>query len=159
LQECTVDPSTLGYPRRREGAGKTLEALLLEKRRFPAASRLQESRHVSSDVVYRRADRDFERFWERFAEELDWFKTWRKVLDWKPPRAKWFVGGKLNVSVNCLDRHSRGRGATRRRSSGRGARRPRTLTYRDLTARSASSRTSSSRSASARATASRSTCR
>src|SRR5262249_46719381 len=45
------------------------------------------------------------RFWERFARELDWFKPWRKALEWKAPYAKWFVGGKLNVSYNCLDRH------------------------------------------------------
>ena len=112
---------------------KTLEALLLEKRRFPPRRAFRKAAHVSSEAVYRRADRDFERFWERFAEELDWFKTWRKVLDWKPPRAKWFVGGKLNVSVNCLDRHLSG---SRRNKAALvwegepGDRR--TLTYRDL---------------------------
>ena len=51
------------------------------------------------------AKRDPEGFWEDFAMELDWFRKWRKVLSWKPPHSKWFLGGKLNVSYNCLDRH------------------------------------------------------
>ncbi len=84
---------------------KTLEALLLEKRRFKPPKAFAKAAHVSSPAVYRRADRDFEKFWAGFAKELVWFKPWKKVLDWKPPKAKWFVGGKLNVSVNCLDRH------------------------------------------------------
>ena len=45
------------------------------------------------------------RFWEGWAKQLDWFKPWKKALQWKAPYAKWFVGGKLNVSYNCLDRH------------------------------------------------------
>ena len=47
-------------------------------------------------------------FWEEFARELEWIEPWSRVLEWKPPYAKWFVGGKLNASVNCLDRHVRG---------------------------------------------------
>jgi len=112
---------------------KTLEALLLEKRRFPPPRAFRKAAHVSSDAAYRRADRDFERFWERFAEELDWFKTWKKVLDWKPPKAKWFVGGKLNVSVNCIDRHLSGPRRNKAALIWEGE--PgdrRTLTYRDL---------------------------
>ena len=87
---------------------KTLEALLLERRRFPAPKAFAKAAHVSSESVYRKANRDFEKFWEGFAKELDWFRPWRKVLDWKPPKAQWFVGGKLNASVNCLDRHLAG---------------------------------------------------
>jgi len=87
---------------------KTLEALLLEKRRFPPPKAFAKAAHVSSESAYRRADRDFEKFWEGFAKELDWFRPWRRVLDWKPPKAQWFVGGKLNASVNCLDRHLSG---------------------------------------------------
>ena len=50
--------------------------------------------------------RDTERFWARVAtDELFWFKTWDKVLDWQAPFARWFVGGKLNASYNCVDRH------------------------------------------------------
>ena len=47
-------------------------------------------------------------FWARMAEELYWFKKWDKVLEWNPPHAKWFVGGKINISYNCLDRHLSG---------------------------------------------------
>jgi len=56
-----------------------------------------------------------QRFWAQMAKEyVTWFAPWKKVLDWKPPYAKWFVGGKLNVSYNCLDRHVTGPGAWRR---------------------------------------------
>jgi acetyl-CoA synthetase len=136
VQQFTVDPSGIlpsGILPAVTEREKTLEALLLEKRRFPPPKAFREAAHVSSDAVYRRADRDFERFWERFAEELDWFKTWRRVLDWKPPRAKWFVGGKLNASVNCLDRHLSGPRRNKAAIVWEGE--PgdrRTLTYRDL---------------------------
>ena len=53
------------------------------------------------------AAKDPEAFWAGFAKELEWIKPWSKVLEWNPPDAKWFVGGKLNVSANCLDRHVR----------------------------------------------------
>jgi acetyl-CoA synthetase len=48
---------------------------------------------------------NLEQFWSNQADNLIWFKKWHKILDWNPPFAKWFVGGQLNVSVNCLDRH------------------------------------------------------
>jgi acetyl-CoA synthetase len=53
------------------------------------------------------AERDPERFWAEMAGALEWSRPWDKVLEWTPPHAKWFVGGKLNASVNCLDRHIR----------------------------------------------------
>ena len=84
---------------------KTIEALLLEKRQFPPPKAFREQTNVRDPSVYRKADRDFQKFWAGFARELSWYKTWKRVLDWKPPYAKWFVGGKLNASVNCLDRH------------------------------------------------------
>ncbi len=59
--------------------------------------------NVSDPSVYEKAEQDFEGFWGGFAEELHWFKKYDRVLDWDPPEAKWFVGGKLNVSYNCLD--------------------------------------------------------
>ena len=55
--------------------------------------------------MYERAKKDPEGFWAEAARSLDWFKPWDKVLEWNPPIAKWFIGGKLNVSYNCLDRH------------------------------------------------------
>ncbi|MFC1860012.1 acetate--CoA ligase [Chloroflexota bacterium] len=55
--------------------------------------------------VYQRSIREPEEFWQEQARQLDWFKTWDKVLEWEPPFAKWFVGGKLNASYQCVDRH------------------------------------------------------
>src|SRR5579863_3175128 len=56
--------------------------------------------------LYRRAEQNPEEFWgEIAARELDWFEKWSQVLDWKPPFARWFPGGKINVAYNCLDRH------------------------------------------------------
>jgi acetyl-CoA synthetase len=61
---------------------------------------------VTDTSVHEEADRDYEGFWARQAEALHWHEPWTQVLDWSdPPFAKWFVGGKLNVSYNCLDRH------------------------------------------------------
>src|SRR5262245_40110301 len=112
---------------------KTLEALLLEKRRFPPPKAFAKRAHVSDPSIHRKADRRFEKFWEDFAKELDWYRPWTKVLDWRPPKAKWFVGGKLNVSVNCLDRHLAGSRKNKAALVWEGE--PgdqRTLTYRDL---------------------------
>src|SRR6266545_1563453 len=56
--------------------------------------------------IYDEANKDPEAWWAKQAEELHWFEKWDQVLDWSnPPFAKWFVGGKLNVAYNCLDRH------------------------------------------------------
>ncbi|MEK7387136.1 MAG: AMP-binding protein [candidate division NC10 bacterium] len=58
--------------------------------------------------IYAEARKNPVKFWEERARELHWFKPWRKALEWKPPYAKWFVGGKINVAYNCLDRHVTG---------------------------------------------------
>ena len=55
--------------------------------------------------VYEHADADFQGFWAEQAERLTWFKKWDSVMDWTPPTVKWFSGGLLNASYNCLDRH------------------------------------------------------
>ncbi|MGB9628447.1 MAG: acetyl-coenzyme A synthetase N-terminal domain-containing protein, partial [Thermodesulfobacteriota bacterium] len=55
--------------------------------------------------IYNRSINDPEGFWAEEARKLEWFKTWDKVLDWQPPYAKWFVGGQLNASYLCIDRH------------------------------------------------------
>jgi acetyl-CoA synthetase len=76
---------------------------LLDVERFEPPSAF---RGHADPSVYREADADFERWWERQAAALDWFEPWSQVLDWsQPPFAKWFVGGKLNVAYNCVDRH------------------------------------------------------
>jgi acetyl-CoA synthetase len=59
--------------------------------------------NVSDQSVYEKAEEDFEGFWESFASELHWFEEWDQVLKWNRPYAEWFVGGKTNVSYNCLD--------------------------------------------------------
>ena len=82
-----------------------IEALLREKRKFPPPKDFVKHANVNTPSIYKDAAKNPTRFWERFARELHWFKPWRKALEWKVPYAKWFVGGKLNVSYNCLDRH------------------------------------------------------
>ncbi|MGE3509146.1 MAG: acetate--CoA ligase [Vicinamibacterales bacterium] len=82
--------------------------LLREDRSFAPPAEFRAKAHVSDDRIYTEADRDPEAFWARFAGELHWFRKWDKVLDWQPPHAKWFVGGQLNISYNCLDRHLSG---------------------------------------------------
>ena len=89
-----------------ENAGN-IEALLQEDRTFPPPEAFRQQANISDPQVYEEARRDPEAFWARFAEELDWFQKWDQVLDWDPPFAKWFLGGKLNVSYNCIDRHLR----------------------------------------------------
>lgn len=82
-----------------------IDALLTENRKFPPSADFKAAAHVSDDSLRKQADANPEAFWESQANELDWFKKWNRVLEWKPPRAKWFVGGKTNVSMNCVDRH------------------------------------------------------
>ena len=82
-----------------------IEALLREKRKFPPPKTFVKRALASKASVYTEAARNPVRFWEARARELHWLKPWKKTLEWKPPYAKWFVGGKLNVSDNCLDRH------------------------------------------------------
>ncbi|MEQ1573344.1 MAG: acetate--CoA ligase [Vicinamibacterales bacterium] len=82
--------------------------LLREDRRFPPPPTFAARANIRDEDVYARAARDPEAFWAEFASELEWIAPWRQVLDWKPPHARWFVGGTLNASVNCVDRHVRG---------------------------------------------------
>jgi len=91
----------------RHGSTEEIEALLHEGREFPPTEAFRERAWVSEESVYREAEADPEAFWARFASELEWIEPWQKVLDWNPPEARWFVGGKLNVSVNCVDRQVR----------------------------------------------------
>ena len=82
-----------------------LDTLLKERRSFQPPANFKKRAHVKSTAIYREATKTRLRYWAKRARELRWFKPWKKVLEWKPPHAKWFVGGKLNASVNCLDRH------------------------------------------------------
>ncbi|MGH7539290.1 MAG: acetate--CoA ligase [Gemmatimonadales bacterium] len=110
-----------------------IETLLDEQRSFPPPAGFREQAHIRDAAIYERAKRDREGYWADWAKQLEWIRPWDRVLEWTPPHAKWFVGGTLNASVNCLDRHVR---------AGRGGRvaliwegEPgdvRTLTYADL---------------------------
>jgi acetyl-CoA synthetase len=82
--------------------------LLREDRAFPPSDTFRARATINDDRIYREAERDPEAFWAGFAGELEWSKKWEQVLDWKAPHAKWFVGGKINACVNCVDRHVRG---------------------------------------------------
>ncbi len=82
--------------------------LLREDRTFPPPADFRARAVVRDEQIYADAARDPEAFWAGFAAELEWSRPWDQVLDWQPPHAKWFVGGQLNASVNCLDRHLRG---------------------------------------------------
>jgi len=81
-----------------------LSALLHETRQFEPAPELAAAANAQPDI-YARAAADPLGFWDQEARELTWAQPWEQVLEWEPPFAKWFVGGKLNVSVNCVDRH------------------------------------------------------
>jgi acetyl-CoA synthetase len=84
-----------------------IDVLLEETRKFLPSDEFRRRAHVTSTEIYDAAAADPEGFWADRARELEWASPWKKVLEWKPPHAKWFVGGKLNISVNCIDRHVR----------------------------------------------------
>ncbi len=84
-----------------------INALLQEFRIFSPPPAWRDHARVTDPGVYDRAAADPEAFWAEFARELDWMQPWTTVLEWKPPHAKWFGGGRINVSANCLDRHVR----------------------------------------------------
>jgi len=84
---------------------ETLSALLEEGRTFPPPPEFAKNALVNEAVVYDEAERDWQGFWARQALALDWDREWDTILEWELPFAKWFVGGRLNVSENCLDRH------------------------------------------------------
>ena len=89
---------------------ESLENLLQEDRRFPPSADFAAKANAQLEI-YERAEKDRLAFWELQASDLEWSKKWDSVLDWQPPYAKWFIGGKLNASVNALDRHvAQGRG-------------------------------------------------
>ncbi|HLB00616.1 MAG TPA: acetate--CoA ligase [Bacteroidota bacterium] len=115
-------------------------SVLREKRKYGPAKKFSSSAHIRSftqyQKLYRQSMKSPEAFWARIASELHWFKKWRKVLQWKNPDARWFPGGLINVSYNCLDRHLSGRTGWRKNKAaliweGEPGER-RTLTYQDL---------------------------
>jgi acetyl-CoA synthetase len=87
-----------------------IEALLEEGRTFPPPPGFAANAVVSDPAIYERAAADPEAFWAEQAAALEWSRPWDTVMEWSPPFVKWFVGGRLNASVNCLDRHVRAGG-------------------------------------------------
>jgi acetyl-CoA synthetase len=89
-----------------------IESHLVEKRIFKPPKDFQRRARIKSlaqyQKMYRESIRQPDKFWAREAKELTWHKPWKRVLDWKAPFAKWFAGGQLNISENCLDRHLTG---------------------------------------------------
>ena len=85
---------------------QNIEALLEELRTFEPPPGFANDAVVADEDVYAEAEKDLQGFWAKQAEDhVTWFRKWNKVLEWDPPFAKWFVGGELNISYNCLDRH------------------------------------------------------
>ncbi len=93
-------------------SNQDLDSLLRESRVFPPPEEFSRRAHIKSleeyEAMYKKSFEDPEAFWAEAAKELHWFKTWDRVLEWNLPSAKWFVGGKMNLSYNCLDRHVQG---------------------------------------------------
>jgi len=89
--------------------GTNIDSVLQEQRKFECPENFRKDAHIKSleeyERIYKESVEQPEKFWAQIAEELHWFKKWDKVLEWKIPWAKWFVGGQLNLSYNCLDRH------------------------------------------------------
>ncbi|MGB6387483.1 MAG: acetate--CoA ligase [Terriglobales bacterium] len=86
-----------------------IDSILDEQRSFPPPAEFSQKAQIKSlaeyEALYKESVEQPEKFWARAAEELHWFKKWDKVLEWNAPWAKWFVGGQVNLSYNCLDRH------------------------------------------------------
>ena len=85
-------------------SGPTLSNLSNETRSFPPSAEFAAQANATEEW-YSRGDEDREAFWAEQADRLTWAQKWDKVLEWDAPFAKWFVGGKLNVAYNCVDRH------------------------------------------------------
>jgi acetyl-CoA synthetase len=90
-----------------------IDTILRENRVFPPPQEFSEKAQIKSlaeyEALYKRSVDDPEGFWAEVARDLHWFKPWTKVLEWDLPWAKWFVGGKLNLCYNCVDRHALGK--------------------------------------------------
>ncbi len=85
----------------------TIENLLREDRTFPPPAAFTAAATANDPAIYERTatDEGFEQFWAEESRRIDWIEPWQQLLKWEPPFAEWFIGGKLNISVNCLDRH------------------------------------------------------
>ena len=122
-----------GGTRSTDEIAAAIETLFDEQRTFPPPPEFASQANVKDPAIYERAASDLEGFWAEEASKLDWYRPWDTVLEWDPPFAKWFSGGQINVSVNCLDRHVNAGGGDKVAFYWEGE--PgdrRTLTYQDL---------------------------
>jgi acetyl-CoA synthetase len=83
----------------------SIDVLLHEDRKFPPPADFQRQALIADESIYDRAEADYEAYWADRARALRWLRPWDRVLEWNPPRAKWFIGGQLNLCDNCVDRH------------------------------------------------------
>jgi len=114
-------------------AQQNIAALLSEDRVFEPSEGFRSRAIVQDRSIYERAQTDPEGFWAEQAERLTWFRRWDSVMEWTPPWVKWFVGGTLNASYNCLDRHVEAGGGDKVAYRWEGEPgEERTLTYREL---------------------------
>ncbi|OGW90063.1 MAG: acetate--CoA ligase [Omnitrophica bacterium RIFCSPLOWO2_01_FULL_50_24] len=112
---------------------EAINVFLNETRSFEPPPAFRRQANVRDERVYRDAATDPEKFWSRFAEELIWIKKWDRVLEWKPPYAKWFLNGKINASFNCVDRWAKSNLRTKKAIVWEGEPgEERTLTFGDL---------------------------
>ena len=112
-----------------------IDVLLTENRTFAPSQAFRDAAHVKSSAFAEAAARDPEAYWAEMARSLEWMTPFATVLNWKPPHAQWFLGGRLNVAVNCVDRHAAGPKANRNKAAIIWEGEPgdrRTLTYWDL---------------------------
>jgi acetyl-CoA synthetase len=79
----------------------TIETMQVEERRYPPSPEFRRQANAQPDIY----ERGFDEFWTKESERITWFTAWKQLYEWKPPYAKWYIGGKLNVCYNCVDRH------------------------------------------------------
>jgi acetyl-CoA synthetase len=97
----------------RSAGTDAIENLLREDRTFPPSAEFVAQAGLSDPSIYERtaSEEGFRAFWAEEGNKLDWIEPWSELYTWEAPYTKWFIGGKLNVSANCLDRHvAAGRG-------------------------------------------------
>jgi len=96
-----------GHSAERTGSEANIETMQVEERRFTPSPEFSRQANAQPDIY----NIGFDEFWTKESERLSWFEPWKKLYEWKPPYAKWYIGGKLNVCYNCVDRHvERGHG-------------------------------------------------
>jgi len=112
LAHAIPQPAATAAVPAKAGAEQDIDSTLREHRVFPPPADFASKAHIKSleeyEALYKRSIENPEGFWAEAAQDLHWFKKWDKVLEWDLPWAKWFVGGQINLSYNCVDRHAQG---------------------------------------------------